>query len=228
MAVIDPYRTLGLTPGATIDEVKTAYRRLAKRFHPDSAGPAAVPRFLEIQDAYEMLVDRKVVRPSTARPTRPTPKPRPSSQANGTGPSAQRTRPRSGQGATSGQTASGRGDRQRTGRRKATMGSTSYDEATLGPLDPGWEGASWYGTDSGTYWTVNPREYADPRKHGPEYQERARRAASGEEPPPAGYGPAARAASADGGLGSERRQSSVRGPDVRGPDARDPDSWNSA
>jgi hypothetical protein len=29
---------------------------------------------------------------------------------------------------------------------------------------------------TGTYWTINPREYADPRKHGPEYQERARRA----------------------------------------------------
>ena len=29
---------------------------------------------------------------------------------------------------------------------------------------------------SGTYWTINPREYADPRKHGPEYLARARRA----------------------------------------------------
>ena len=32
----------------------------------------------------------------------------------------------------------------------------------------------------GTYWTINPREYADPRKHGPEYQARARRAARAE------------------------------------------------
>jgi hypothetical protein len=62
------------------------------------------------------------------------------------------------------------------------MGSTSYDEATGGPLDPGWSGAAWYGTDSGTYWTVNPREYADPRKHGPEYLERARRARAEEGP----------------------------------------------
>src|SRR5439155_12756519 len=33
----------------------------------------------------------------------------------------------------------------------------------------------WYGPTSGEYWRVNPREYADPRKHGPEYQSRARR-----------------------------------------------------
>jgi hypothetical protein len=31
------------------------------------------------------------------------------------------------------------------------------------------------GADSGTYWTVNPREYADPRKHGPEYRARGKR-----------------------------------------------------
>jgi hypothetical protein len=43
-------------------------------------------------------------------------------------------------------------------------------------MDPDWGGASWYGTSSGTYWTLNPKEYADPRKHGPEYQARARRA----------------------------------------------------
>src|SRR5579862_9602539 len=52
---IDPYRTLGLLPGATPAEVKRAYRRLAKAFHPDSAGPEALPRFLAIQEAYEHL-----------------------------------------------------------------------------------------------------------------------------------------------------------------------------
>ena len=31
----DPYRVLGLTPNATDDEVKQAYRRLAKKYHPD-------------------------------------------------------------------------------------------------------------------------------------------------------------------------------------------------
>ena len=56
---------------------------------------------------------------------------------------------------------------------KATLGSTSYDGADAEAFEPDWRGASWYGTTSGTYWTLNPKEYADPRKHGPEYQARA-------------------------------------------------------
>jgi len=43
------------------------------------------------------------------------------------------------------------------------------------PFEPEWEGASWYGGSSGTYWTLNPKEFADPRKHGPEYLARGRR-----------------------------------------------------
>ena len=67
--------------------------------------------------------------------------------------------------------------RMRRPSNKATFGSTSYDGADAGPFEPDWGGASWYGTTSGTYWTLNPKEYADPRKHGPEYQARARRSA---------------------------------------------------
>jgi hypothetical protein len=59
------------------------------------------------------------------------------------------------------------------------MGSTSYDEAR-DANDPTWSGASWYGPSSGEYWIINPREYADPRRHGPEYQSRARRPLPGE------------------------------------------------
>ena len=47
----DPYRTLGLKRGATLDEVKRAYRRLAKINHPDAGGEKALPRFLAIQAA---------------------------------------------------------------------------------------------------------------------------------------------------------------------------------
>jgi curved DNA-binding protein CbpA len=76
------------------------------------------------------------------------------------------------------------GDRsRRDGRKrapnKATLGSTSYDAAEDEPFEPEWSGGTWYGASSGTYWTLNPKEYADPRKHGPEYQRRARRRAGG-------------------------------------------------
>ena len=47
------------------------------------------------------------------------------------------------------------------------------------PADATWSGASWYGPSTGEYWIVNPREYADPRKHGPDYQQRARRPVQG-------------------------------------------------
>jgi hypothetical protein len=77
----------------------------------------------------------------------------------------------------------GQGRSRRSGRRrapnKATPYSTSYDAADEEPFEPGWSGATWYGSSSGTYWTINPKEYADPRKHGPEYQRRARRSAGG-------------------------------------------------
>jgi hypothetical protein len=101
--------------------------------------------------------------------------------------------------------AGGTGERVRRGRgtRKATLGSTSYDEAGESG-EPTWEGADWYGPVSGTYWTVNPKEYADPRKHGPEYTARwAGRAGIGapEPAPRSSRGPipgAAAAASASG------------------------------
>jgi hypothetical protein len=95
---------------------------------------------------------------------------------------------------SSGASSSSTGAKPRSGRRstrKATMGSTSYDEAR-DVNDPTWSGASWYGPSSGEYWIVNPREYADPRKHGPDYQSRARRPLDG--PPEAGA-PRATAAS---------------------------------
>src|SRR5512141_2026298 len=53
----DPHRTLGVAPGASLNEIRSAYRRLAKQYHPDTAGERALPRFLAIQAAYERLVD---------------------------------------------------------------------------------------------------------------------------------------------------------------------------
>lgn len=266
----DAYRILGLTRGATTDEVKRAYRRLAKIHHPDAAGEKNLPRFLAIQQAYEQLtggLDGSVRprRPSGARRPwdadpdradatrrayggrargassgRPAggggttpgnggagagagPGPGPTSgsgSTTGAGPASARggsgavggagasdttggTRSPGSGAPAAGSTRDGR-RRRRAGtppgssesrsadgagpegaarpaepkgrkRNKATFGSTSYD-GVEGPFEPDWRGASWYGTTSGTYWTLNPKEYADPRKHGPEYQARARRA----------------------------------------------------
>jgi hypothetical protein len=63
------------------------------------------------------------------------------------------------------------------------MGSTSYDEAR-DASDPRWAGASWYGPTTGEYWIVNPREYADPRKHGPGYSNRVRSGEGGQAASP--------------------------------------------
>ena len=241
----DPYRTLGLPRGATLDEVKRAYRRLAKVNHPDAAGESALPRFLAIQAAYEQLAGggsgkgrrtgpEAPRRPWEAEPERSDATRRPyggrarsappgaggtSSGSGGpAGPAGTTgTPPGAGEpargwagrrgaarepGSASGgnsDTKTGRPGRRRTyeprpgtdgttdappgggktrAPNKATLGSTSYD-GVGGPFEPDWGGASWYGTTSGTYWTLNPKEYADPRKHGPEYQARARRSARG-------------------------------------------------
>ncbi|MEO5703530.1 MAG: J domain-containing protein, partial [Candidatus Limnocylindrales bacterium] len=69
----DPYRTLGLEPGASAAEIKRAYRLLAKAFHPDSAGEETLPRFLAIHAAYEQLKTGKVL--AGLRSSRPAPPP---------------------------------------------------------------------------------------------------------------------------------------------------------
>jgi hypothetical protein len=193
----DPYRILGLDRSASLDDVKRAYRRLAKANHPDAAGEAALPRFLAIQAAYDQIAGPDARpggrpgggagaarRPWEADPdrsdathrayggrtrprpgSRPGPRPRPAGAGESAGTSGGGTTP-----------GPDRAERPLRGRKKATLGSTSYDGVDAETFEPDWGGASWYGTTSGTYWTLNPREYADPRKHGPEYQARARRA----------------------------------------------------
>ena len=50
------YRILGITVGATAEEVKVAYRRRAKELHPDQSGLESGP-FLEVREAYAILSD---------------------------------------------------------------------------------------------------------------------------------------------------------------------------
>jgi DnaJ domain len=223
----DPYRILGLAPGAPLADVKRAYRRLAKANHPDTAGETAIPRFLAIRAAYEAIagdgagggVGRRPGAPSRpwdadadrARATREAWRSRAgrrpgSTDGDGGEATGARERARAsgpGRGTAAGGGARGAGTRRRSrpgagdGRPpdRATPGSTSYDYAEHEPFDPEWSGASWYGQSSGTYWTINPKEYADPRKHGPEYQARGRRRpTAGEAFEPSGPEPASETA----------------------------------
>ena len=54
------YETLGIAKGASNDEIKKAYRKLAKEYHPDiNKSPEAEEKFKEINAAYEILSDEK-------------------------------------------------------------------------------------------------------------------------------------------------------------------------
>ncbi len=54
----DYYEVLGIAKGASDDEIKKAYRKLAKKYHPDvNKAPDAEAKFKEINEAYEVLSD---------------------------------------------------------------------------------------------------------------------------------------------------------------------------
>lgn len=57
----DPYEVLELKPGATDDEIKAAYRRLAKKYHPDLNGGSAEAeaKMKEVNEAYSILIKHK-------------------------------------------------------------------------------------------------------------------------------------------------------------------------
>lgn len=58
---VDYYKALGVAEGATAEEIKRAYRTLAKQYHPDSTGgdKAKESRFKDISNAYDVLGDAK-------------------------------------------------------------------------------------------------------------------------------------------------------------------------
>ncbi|NJN04345.1 MAG: J domain-containing protein [Leptolyngbyaceae cyanobacterium SL_1_1] len=65
MTLADHYRMLGLREGAAFTEVKAAYRRLARRYHPDANfdSPQAKEKFIQVTEAYQAIA--RVIQPET-------------------------------------------------------------------------------------------------------------------------------------------------------------------
>lgn len=62
--VNDPYSILGISPSASDDEVKKAYRDLSRKYHPDSyannpLANLAEERFKEVQEAYDQIMKER-------------------------------------------------------------------------------------------------------------------------------------------------------------------------
>ena len=160
MRTLEAWRVLGLPSAPTVEAVKQAYRGLAKSLHPDAAGGTAKPAaFARLTEAYEVALSEASAAnrhgATRSRPSSPPPPPR------------QRSAPQ--------RDAAPREPEARGTRVRATPGSTTYDGVGAEESDQPWDGAEWVGADSGTYWRVNPKEYADPRKHGAEYRARGKR-----------------------------------------------------
>lgn len=61
---MDPYEVLGVSPNATDEEIKHAYRELSRKYHPDAnqnnpLKDLAEEKFKQVQDAYKQIMDMR-------------------------------------------------------------------------------------------------------------------------------------------------------------------------
>ena len=66
MIIDDPYKVLGISPDASDEEIKRAYRRLAKKYHPDlNPGDAeAAKKMQQVNAAYEQIKNPEKANPA--------------------------------------------------------------------------------------------------------------------------------------------------------------------
>src|SRR5579862_6362351 len=59
MAKKDYYDVLGVSKSSSNDDIRTAYRKLARKYHPDATknDPKMTEKFKEVQEAYDVLGD---------------------------------------------------------------------------------------------------------------------------------------------------------------------------